>query len=286
MNPLTNAFNQQKLSEKELELGVSNTKSSWHSLHKNSAYIYAGGLPYELSEGDIICVFSQYGEIVDVNLIRDKASGKSKGFCFLAYEDQRSTVLAVDNLNTARICNRQIRVQHVADYKAAELKERDLKDADKKDWIKLQVEGVAPKAPKVESSDDGHENEEMNKKAAKKLAKKERKEKKKEKKLMKKKQKLMEEIARNDFKNESERSEARKPEMKIKRERSLSRDDLERKKTKIEKEERIEIKKEQRRSPSDDKQFSRSSQKLKQRRSRSRSNSHEKYRKRKRSRNR
>lgn len=38
---------------------------------------------------------SRYGEIVDVNLVRDKGTGKSKGFAFVAYEDQRSTTLAV-----------------------------------------------------------------------------------------------------------------------------------------------------------------------------------------------
>lgn len=37
----------------------------------------------------------RYGEIVDVNLVRDKGTGKSKGFAFVAYEDQRSTTLAV-----------------------------------------------------------------------------------------------------------------------------------------------------------------------------------------------
>jgi RNA recognition motif-containing protein len=44
-------------------------------------------------------VARRYGEIVDLNLVRDRDTGKSKGFCFVAYEDQRSTVLAVDNLN-------------------------------------------------------------------------------------------------------------------------------------------------------------------------------------------
>ena len=58
-----------------------------------------GGLPYDLSEGDVIVIFSQFGEIVDVNMPRDKDTGKPKGFAFIAYEDQRSTVLAVDNLN-------------------------------------------------------------------------------------------------------------------------------------------------------------------------------------------
>lgn len=37
----------------------------------------------------------RYGELMDVNLVRDQTTGKSKGFAFLAYEDQRSTVLAV-----------------------------------------------------------------------------------------------------------------------------------------------------------------------------------------------
>ncbi|KAK4856118.1 hypothetical protein QYF36_014302 [Acer negundo] len=36
----------------------------------------------------------RYGEIVDVNLVRDKVTGKSKGFAFVAYEDQRSTTHA------------------------------------------------------------------------------------------------------------------------------------------------------------------------------------------------
>ena len=45
----------------------------------------------------------RYGEIVNINLVRDKDTGKSKGFCFICYEDQRSTILAVDNLNTIKV---------------------------------------------------------------------------------------------------------------------------------------------------------------------------------------
>ncbi|MCD7451790.1 hypothetical protein HAX54_013439 [Datura stramonium] len=43
------------------------------------------------------------GEVVDVNLVRDKGTGSQRGFAFVAYEDQRSTNLAVDNLNGAQI---------------------------------------------------------------------------------------------------------------------------------------------------------------------------------------
>lgn len=90
-----------KLVESELKPGSS--KRSWHDLYKDSAWIYVGRLPFKLSEGDIICVFSQFGEIVNINLVRDKKTGQSRGFCFICYEDQRSTVLAVDNFNGIKV---------------------------------------------------------------------------------------------------------------------------------------------------------------------------------------
>ena len=48
----------------------------------------------------------RYGEIVNINLVRDKKTGKPKGFCFLCYDDQRSTVLAVDNLNGIKVSSK------------------------------------------------------------------------------------------------------------------------------------------------------------------------------------
>lgn len=89
-----------KLSEQDLKTG---SKSSWHDQYKDSAWIFVGGLPYDLTEGDVIAVFSQYGEIVNINLVRDKITGKSKGFCFICFEDQTSTVLTVDNLNGIKV---------------------------------------------------------------------------------------------------------------------------------------------------------------------------------------
>lgn len=60
MNPITNIRNQNKLNERELDLGYSgNISKSWHQQYNDSAWIYIGGLPYDLSEGDIIAVFSQ-----------------------------------------------------------------------------------------------------------------------------------------------------------------------------------------------------------------------------------
>ncbi|GAA5985109.1 hypothetical protein JCM10908_002526 [Rhodotorula pacifica] len=119
----------QKLNEEELKSG---TSASWHDQYKDSAYVNVGGLPVNLTEGDVITIFSQYGEIVDINMPRDANTGKPRGFAWLMYADQRSTVLAVDNLNGAQVLGRTLRVDHVLNYKQLErdqetgkLKERD-----------------------------------------------------------------------------------------------------------------------------------------------------------------
>ena len=45
----------------------------------------------------------RFGEIVNINMVRDKKTGKTKGYAFVCYEDQRSTILAVDNFNLAKV---------------------------------------------------------------------------------------------------------------------------------------------------------------------------------------
>ncbi|KAF9226778.1 RNA-binding domain-containing protein [Gyrodon lividus] len=111
-----------KINERELELGAS---ASWHDEYKDSAYIFIGGLHFDLTEGDVITIFSQYGEVMDVNLPRDKTTGKTKGFGFLMYEDQRSTVIAIDNLNGANVLEKTLRVDHVKNYKQPKVKGED-----------------------------------------------------------------------------------------------------------------------------------------------------------------
>ena len=49
MNPITNMKNLQKINDRELEMGIAGTKSSWHWEYKDSAWVYVGGLPYDLT---------------------------------------------------------------------------------------------------------------------------------------------------------------------------------------------------------------------------------------------
>ncbi|CAO1615197.1 unnamed protein product [Sympodiomycopsis kandeliae] len=146
------------LNEHELKLALDgSTRGSWHDEYKESAVIFVGGLDTGLTEGDVITIFSQFGEILDINLPKwtssgiaaqqrrnaatsgdpntrrpdyekerrdaeeaKKKVGKRRGFGFLLYQDQRSTVLAVDNLNGAQVLGKTLRVDHVKDYKQLE----------------------------------------------------------------------------------------------------------------------------------------------------------------------
>lgn len=76
-----------------------------------------GNLDKDLSEGDVIAVLSQWGELEDLHLVRDEATGESRGFAFAKYEDARSCVLAVDNFCGVPLCGRSLRVDHVENYR-------------------------------------------------------------------------------------------------------------------------------------------------------------------------
>jgi RNA-binding motif X-linked protein 2 len=76
---------------------------------------------------------------MDINMPRDKATGKAKGFAFIMYEDQRSTVLAVDNLNGATVLERTLRVDHVKNYKQRKTKGED------GEWIEPEEQSMNAK---------------------------------------------------------------------------------------------------------------------------------------------
>ena len=119
----------QDMNEKELSMGIDGrSRNSWHSQHSDSACVFVGGLEFNMSEGDLLVVMSQFGEIVDVRLVRDRETGKSKGFAYVTYEDQRSTILAVDNMNGVKLLGRILRVDH-AEYKPI-LKNSDSESSD------------------------------------------------------------------------------------------------------------------------------------------------------------
>jgi RNA-binding motif X-linked protein 2 len=146
-----NAIRQtQLLNKRELENAIP-PSASWHADYRDTAYIYIGGIPLDISEGDVVTIFSQYGNPTHINMIRDKETGKSKGFAFLKYEDQRSCDLAVDNLGGAEVLGRMLRVDHTR------YKKRD--DEDEETYRIDKVEGEPTIVGKRASDTDEAEEE-------------------------------------------------------------------------------------------------------------------------------
>ncbi|KHJ94927.1 hypothetical protein OESDEN_05143 [Oesophagostomum dentatum] len=108
--------------------------------HNKTAWILIAGLRHDLTEGDVITVFSQFGEVVNINLPRHKETGESRGFCFLCYQDLNSTILAVENLNGITLLGRKLKVDYVENYKVPKYSE----DADE-EVRRLWEDGCAPK---------------------------------------------------------------------------------------------------------------------------------------------
>eukprot|EP01070_Trichotokara_eunicae_P011350 Trichotokara_eunicae@DN7140_c0_g1_i1.p1 len=106
-----------ELSERELRQGIT-PEQSWHNSYTKSPYVFVGGVHNKLTEGDIVIVFSQFGDVIDVNMVRDNKTGESRGFVFVGYRDTRSCWIAIDNLNGFELAGKRLRVDHVLDYKA------------------------------------------------------------------------------------------------------------------------------------------------------------------------
>ena len=72
--------------------------------------IYVGNLNYNLSEDELEKVFSSYGEVASVKIIRDKYTDQSKGFGFIEMANDADAQKAIDELNGTEVKGRELRV--------------------------------------------------------------------------------------------------------------------------------------------------------------------------------
>jgi RNA recognition motif-containing protein len=72
--------------------------------------IYVGNLNYSLQEDDVKQLFTTYGEVSSVKIVRDRDTGRAKGFCFVEMPDDQEASTAMKELNGAEVRGRNIRV--------------------------------------------------------------------------------------------------------------------------------------------------------------------------------
>ena len=61
--------------------------------------IYVGNLSYKVRENDLQGVIEEYGQVESCKIIKDRETGKSKGFAFVEMADGSSGSKAIESLN-------------------------------------------------------------------------------------------------------------------------------------------------------------------------------------------
>lgn len=74
------------------------------------ARIYVGNLPYSADTATLTHLFSPYGDLVDVRVITDRATGESKGFAFVEMSTEEAARRAITELNGTMIGDRALRL--------------------------------------------------------------------------------------------------------------------------------------------------------------------------------
>ena len=69
--------------------------------------LYVGNIPFDVTEDQIKEMFSEFGEVLSVNIITDRESGRSRGFCFVEMENANA---AIGGLNGKEMSGRKISV--------------------------------------------------------------------------------------------------------------------------------------------------------------------------------
>ncbi|MDC7225294.1 MAG: RNA-binding protein [Spirochaetales bacterium] len=79
--------------------------------------IYVGNISFNAQEDDLRTLFSQYGEVVDVKIITDKYTERSKGFGFIEMQEDSAAEAAISALDGKEMLGRELRVNEAQERK-------------------------------------------------------------------------------------------------------------------------------------------------------------------------
>jgi cold-inducible RNA-binding protein len=72
--------------------------------------LYVGNLSYSTTDATLSELFGAVGEVLSVNLITDRMSGRSKGFAFVEMADDTAALTAINQLNGQEVEGRALKV--------------------------------------------------------------------------------------------------------------------------------------------------------------------------------
>ncbi|ESK86449.1 glycine-rich rna binding protein [Moniliophthora roreri MCA 2997] len=79
----------------------------------SSAKVYVGNLSWNTTDDTLRQVFSDYGHVADSIVMRDRDTGRSRGFGFVAFSNDQEAQVAITQLNEQELDGRRIKVNLV-----------------------------------------------------------------------------------------------------------------------------------------------------------------------------
>uniref|UniRef100_A0A6N2L9Q7 RRM domain-containing protein n=1 Tax=Salix viminalis TaxID=40686 RepID=A0A6N2L9Q7_SALVM len=81
---------------------------------------FIGGLAWATTDQILHEAFSQYGEIIDSEIIRDRETGRSRGFGFVTLGNEKAMRDAIEGMNGTDLDDRNITVTEAQSYGGGE----------------------------------------------------------------------------------------------------------------------------------------------------------------------
>jgi RNA recognition motif-containing protein len=72
--------------------------------------IYVGNLSFDATEDDLRSAFEQYGKVSSVSIVKDRDTGRSRGFAFVEMPDGSAAKEAIEKVNLTEIAGRSVTV--------------------------------------------------------------------------------------------------------------------------------------------------------------------------------
>ena len=72
--------------------------------------IFVGNIPFSSTEDELQSLFAQHGEVSSVKIIKDRETGRSRGFAFVSMSNDSEANQAIDKLNNFEMNGRPIKV--------------------------------------------------------------------------------------------------------------------------------------------------------------------------------
>ena len=74
--------------------------------------VYVGNIAYSMTVEELKDIFEAFGKVLDVKIIIDRQTGRSKGYGFIEMENDEEALKAISALNDTQVKGRNIKVNN------------------------------------------------------------------------------------------------------------------------------------------------------------------------------